>query len=308
VSTAFQDGTFRPLDEVNVHISTHAFSYGTSVFEGIRAYWDEESQRLLVFRPREHLERLAASARLFGMKLELGVEEICAAIVELLRRDGVRQNTYVRPVLFKSSRGVGLWRHDLEDSLVIYHQPMADYHPGCGVRCCISSWRRADGNSAPVRAKIGGMYAALALARHEATVMGYDEAITLTAGGHVAEATAENIFLVVGGQLVTPDLGSDLLAGITRATLIDLAHSSLRIDVIERPVNRSELYTADEVLLCGTAAEVTPVLEIDGHVVGTGRPGKTSMLLRRLYLEAATGRRAERLGWCLQVACDEVSK
>ena len=204
-------------------------------------------------------------------------------------------------MLFKSSSGIGLWREGLEDSFVIYQAPMGDYHAGSGIRCCVSSWRRAEGNAAPARAKVGGIYAAMALARHEAMSLGFDEAITLTASGRVAEGTAENIFLVFGDEIVTPDLGEDLLGGITRASLIELMRKEFGLSVTERSVNRSELYFADEVFLCGTAAEVTPVLEIDGRVIGDGEMGVTTRAVRELYLDVVHGRLPAYLHWCRPV-------
>ena len=218
-----------------------------------------------MFRAAEHFARLHSSAGLFGMNLPHTMDELCDITADLLARNGARENAYIRPVLFKSSPGIGLWREGLQDSFVIYQVPMGDYHEASGIRCCVSSWRRADGNAAPARAKVGGIYAAMALARNEAMSLGFDEAITLTANGRVAEGTAENIFLAFDGQVVTPGLGEDLLGGITRASIIELLRKELGLEVVERSVNRSELYFANEVFMCGTAAEVTPVLEIDGR-------------------------------------------
>lgn len=305
---AYWDGEFVPFEDITVGIDTHGFSYGTSVFEGVRAYWDSTSDRLLVFRPQEHFKRLQSSATLFGMRLPHSVSELCDITAELLARNGWRENTYVRPLLFKSSPGVGLWREGLEDSFVIYQAPMGDYHASAGVRCCISSWRRAEGNVFPSRAKVGGAYAGLALARHEAMVLGFDEAITLTASGSVAEGTAENIFLVFGDDVVTPDLGQDLLGGITRASLIELMRSELGLSVTERSVNRSELYFADEIFLCGTAAEVTPVLEIDGRPICGGKAGEITGRVRTLYLDVVRGSHPAYLRWCHPVPLDETAR
>lgn len=302
---AFRDGQFLPFEDITVGISTHAFSYGTSVFEGMRAYWDAGSRQLFMFRAAEHFARLHSSAGLFGMELPHTVDELCDITADLLARNGMQENVYIRPVLFKSSSGIGLWRNGLEDSFVVYQVPMGEYHAGSGIRCCVSSWRRAEGNAAPARAKVGGIYAAMALARYEAMSLGFDEAITLTATGRVAEGTAENIFLVFGDEVVTPDLGEDLLAGITRASIIELMRAELGLRVSERSVNRSELYFADEVFMCGTAAEVTPVLEIDGRIVGGGEMGDTARAVRDLYLDVVNGRRSEYMRWCRPVHVGE---
>lgn len=298
---AFRDGEFAPFEDMSIGIGTHAFHYGTSVFEGIRAYWSPEGRQLYVFRPEDHYERLLSSARFFAMELPYSVDDLCAVTVDLLSRSRAQQDVYVRPILFKSSAGIGLWRDGLEDSFVIFHVPMGEYIAGEGVRCCVSSWRRTEGNAAPARAKIGGLYAAMSLARLEAMRLGFDEAITLTASGRVAEGTAENIFLVVDGKLVTPARGEDLLAGITRSSVIQLAGAELGIDVVERSVNRSELYFAEEVFLCGTAAEVTAVLEIDGRPIADGKAGEVTRAVRDLYLDVAHGNRAAYANWCRPV-------
>jgi branched-chain amino acid aminotransferase len=304
---AFRDGEFSPLNEMTVGIGTHALHYGTNVFEGIRAYWNADASDLFVFRPREHYARLHVSAGFFGMRLPHTVDDLCAITAELLVRNGVQEDTYIRPLLFKSSDGIGVWRSGLEDSFVIFSVPMDKYIADGGIRCCVSSWRRPDGNTAPARAKVGGIYAAMALARRDAMANGFDEAITLTANGSVAEGTAENIFLVIDGRLVTPGCGGDLLAGITRASVIELAISELGLEVVERSVNRSELYCADELFLCGTAAEVTPVLEIDGWVVGDGQIGSMTKAIRDLYSDVVHGKSERYLGWCRPVYAGAVA-
>jgi branched-chain amino acid aminotransferase len=286
---------------MSVGIQTHALHYGTNVFEGIRAYWNADAGELLVFRPEEHYRRLHTSARFYGMKLPYTVDDLCVITTDLLARNGVREDAYIRPLLFKSSEGIGLWRSDLEDSFVIFNVPMGKYIADGGIRCCISSWRRLDGNAAPVRAKIGGVYAAMALARRDAMVGGFDEAITLTANGTVAEGSAENIFLVSDGKLVTPGRGEDMLAGITRASIIELASAELGLEVVERTVNRSDLYSADELFLCGTAAEVTPVFEVDGYAVGGGQIGAVTTAVRDLYLDVVHGKQERYLHWCRPV-------
>lgn len=298
---AFRDGTFVPYADMAVGFGTHALHYGTSVFEGLRAYWDGDAAELYLFRPREHFERLRGSARFFGMTPPSSTEELCRLTTELLVRSELREDAYVRPVLYKGGDGVGLWRSDLPDCFAIFAVPMGKYIGDGGIRCCVSSWRRPHGNSAPARAKIGGMYAAMALARHEALEKGFDEAILLSADGRVAEGSAENIFLVFDGKLVTPSLGGDVLAGITRASVIELAAAELGLTVVERDVNQSELTFADEVFLCGTAAEITPVVEIDHRVVGDGTVGPVTQALARVYDAVVHGRRSEYLSWCRPV-------
>jgi branched-chain amino acid aminotransferase len=298
---AFRDGDYLPYADLSVGVGTHALHYGTNVFEGMRAYWDPATDELYLFRAPDHCARLQASARFYGMRLPYSVEELCTVAAGLLARNQVREDVYVRPILYYSDEVIGLWRPDLSETFVMFHVPMGKYIGDGGIRCGVSSWRRPHGNAAPTRAKIGGVYASLALARREAVQAGFDEALMLTVDGRVAEGSAENVFLMIDGRLVTPSLGGDVLAGITRATVIELAERELGLPTVERDVNRSELGFADEVFLCGTAAEVAPVVEIDRRPVGDGAIGPVARELAALYREVVRGRRAEYRGWCTAV-------
>lgn len=297
----FRDGEYLPYSAVTVGIGTHALHYGTNVFEGIRAYWDRSVPELHLFRAYEHFARLRCSARYLGLVVPHTVDELCEVTARLLALSGEQEDIYVRPLVFLDSEVIGLWRRGLTQSFVIFHVPMGRYIPEEGVRCGISPWRRPLGNAAPARAKIGGVYASLAIARRDAVEAGYDEAIMLSADGHVAEGSAENIFVVIDGRLVTPSLGNDVLAGITRATVIQLAREELGMDVVERDVNVSELGFADEVFFTGTAAEVTPVVEIDRRPVADGAPGPLTRRLSALYADACHARLAAHADWCLPV-------
>ena len=302
---AFRDGELLPYADVNVGIGTHALHYGTSVFEGLRGYWNADRSELYLLRAQDHFARLLASARFFGMTLPYSVEELCEIARDLLVRSGVRHDAYVRPILFICSEGIGLWRQDLRESFVMFHAPMGKYIGEGGIRCCVSTWRRPHGSTAPTRAKIGGVYASLALARREAMQAGFDEAIILTVDGRVAEGSAENIFLVIDGKLVTPSLGGDILAGITRASIIEVAERELGMLAVERDVNPSELAFAAEVFLTGTAAEVTPVIEIDRRAVGDGVPGPVTQRLAAVYDEVVHGAREEYASWLMPVYAAE---
>ena len=296
---AYRDGEFLPMEDLEVGIRTHALHYGTGVFEGIRAYWNTDQERLHVFRPLDHYERLGGSASMLGMHLAETAEELCEVTVELLARNGTREDTYVRPLLFKSTEALGLWHDGMPESLVIFATPFPVHTSRGGARCCVSTWRRPDGNALPSRAKFSGAYVHSALARYQALADGYDEAIMLSSRGYVSEATGENIFLASGGKLITPSEGEDLLAGITRSTLITLAVRELGIEVVERSVNRSELYTADEILLCGTALEITPVLAVDGHQLCDAGPGPLTRELQRLYAAVTRAQHPDYLDWCV---------
>ena len=298
---AFRDGEFLALSDLSVGIGTHALHYGTNVFEGLRGYWEPGHEELYVFRARDHFKRLHLSARFYGMPLPWSTDELCALTRELLARSEVRHNVYVRPILFISSEGIGLWRPGLETSFVMFHTPMGKYIAADALRCCISSWRRPHGTTAPTRAKVGGVYASLALARREAEETGFDEAITLTVDGRVAEGSAENVFLVIDGRLVTPSPGADILPGITRASVIEIAARELGMSTTERDVNPSELAFADEVFFTGTAAEVTPVVEIDRRPVGDGTPGPVTQRLAAVFQEVVHGAREDYASWLLPV-------
>jgi len=298
---AYLDGEFLPLDQIEVGVRTHALHYGTGVFEGVRAYWNGDRERLFVFRPLDHYERLCRSAAMLGMHLEETAEDLCDATAELLERNGVQEDTYIRPLLFKSPETLGLWHSEMPESLVIFCSPFRVHTSARGARCCVSTWRRPDGNALPSRAKFSGAYVHSALARHQALLDGYDEAIMLSSRGYVSEATGENLFLVSRGKLVTPGEGEDLLAGITRDTLIELARNELGLEVVERTVNRSELYTADEVFLCGTALEITPVTAVDGQEVGHGQPGSVTRELQRVYGDVTRAMHPDYVHWCYAV-------
>jgi branched-chain amino acid aminotransferase len=295
---AFRDGEFSPLSEMTVGIETTALHYGTNVFEGIRAYWNADIEELYVFRAQDHFKRLHASASIYGMSLPYTVDELCSITRDLLTRNEVREGVYIRPILFKSDASIVCWNEGLKDSFVIYNKPFKMFSGG--LKCCVSLWRQVDGNAAPVRAKVGGMYAARALARHEALMLGYDEAIMLTSEGKVAEGTGENLFLIEDGKLIAPGSGEDLLAGITRASVIELA-SELGMEVVERSVNRGELYVADELFMCGTGAEVTPVTAVDGRNVGDGEIGPLTTAMRELYLDVVHGRKDAHMKWLFPV-------
>jgi branched-chain amino acid aminotransferase len=307
VEMAYRDGDYVRLDDVQIGIRTHALQYGTGVFEGIRSYWAESDRRAYIFRPLDHYRRLIASARMLGMRVKESADELCSITAELIRRNDTGQDVYIRPMVFKSGEVLGLWHQGIPESTVVFTVPFGRYMPGSGVRCCVSSWRRPDGNALPSRAKFSGSYVNSAVARAHAQTNGYDEAIMLSSRGYVSEGTGENVFLVIGGKLVTPCAGEDLLAGITRDTLIVLAARELDLVTVERDVNRSELYVADEAFLCGTAAEVVPVVEVDGHPVGDGTVGPITGQLQRIYNAVVHGERADYADWCLSVTRSSVA-
>jgi branched-chain amino acid aminotransferase len=288
---AFFRGEFVPLRDARVSVMTHAFNYGTAVFEGIRAYWNAEEGQLFGLELLAHYERLKASARMLLMEIPYTAEQLAAHTVEVLRRDGLREDAYLRPIVYKSSETIGVRLHNLDADVVIFAIPFGQYiDTEGGIRAQVSTWRRTDDNAIPARGKITGAYVNGALAKSEAQMNGFDEAIVLTQDGHVSEGSAENLFIVKNGKLMTPSVTDNILEGITRRRLIGMARERLEIPVEERTIDRTELYTADEVFLCGTGAQLSPVVEIDRRAVGSGRPGPITRQLHDLYFDAVRGK------------------
>ena len=299
---AFFRGEFVPLRDANINVMTHGFNYGTAVFEGIRAYWNADEEQLFALELLAHYRRIKASARLLMMEVRQSPEELAELTVELLRRDGLREDVYVRPIIYKSSETIGVRLHNLDADITIFGVPFGQYiDTEGGIRAQVSSWRRTDDNAIPARGKITGAYVNGALAKSEAQLNGFDEAIVLTADGHVSEGSAENLFLAKNGQLITPAVTDNILEGITRRRLLEIARDDLDIPIIERSIDRTELYTADEVFLCGTGAQISPVIEIDRRAIGTGRPGPITRDLSRTYFEAVRGRLPAYRDWLTPV-------
>jgi branched-chain amino acid aminotransferase len=291
------EGDFVPMKDAKVSIMTHAFMYGTATFEGIRAYWNEEEGRLYGLKLREHVERLRQSCRILLMQNIPSVDELTGLIVETIRRNGFREDAYIRPSFYKSTKAIGVRLHNLENELYIVALPFGNYiDTDSGVRVGTSSWRRNADDALPARGKIVGGYVNMAFQKSEAELNGYDEAIVLTADGHVNEASAANLFVVRDGVALTPPVSDDLLEGVTRKAIMELL-SNEGIPVVERSIDRSELYIADEVLLCGTGVQVSPVIEVDHRPVGSGGIGPIGRLVRDRYFDAVRGRLPEYSHW-----------
>ncbi len=298
----FMNGEFVPVDRGVISVRTHGFAYGTGCFEGIRGYWNEEDQQIYLFRLREHYERMLGSCKILQITLPYSIEQLIEISIELVRRNGQRQNVYLRPVAYKADQTIGVRLHGLIDHFVLTAEPMGNYIDVSGLHCGVSSWRRVDDNSIPARAKITGTYVNSAFAKSEAMQNGFDEAIMLTHDGHVSEGSAENIFLVMNGELVTPAPTENILLGITRDTVMELARRELGRITRERQIDRTELYVADEIFLCGTGAQIAPVVKVDHRLIGNGQVGPIAQKLQDLYFDVARGRRPEyRAQWCTPV-------
>jgi branched-chain amino acid aminotransferase len=291
------EGAWVPMRDAKVSIMTHAFMYGTATFEGIRAYWNDEQQTLYGLKIREHVERLRQSCRMLLMKDVPSVDELTGLIVETARRNAFRQDAYIRPSFYKSTKAIGVRLHNLDNELYIVALPFGNYiDTEAGVRVMTSSWRRNADDALPARGKIVGGYVNMAFQKSEAELNGFDEAVVLTADGHVNEASAANLFVVRDGVALTPPVSDDLLEGVTRKALMEMLVNE-GIPIVERSIDRSELYVADEVLLCGTGVQVSPVIEVDHRPVGSGEIGPISRLVRDRYFDAVRGRLPEYSHW-----------
>jgi len=291
------EGDFVAMRDAKVSIMTHAFMYGTATFEGIRAYWNEEQGRLYGLKLREHVERIRQSCRILMMQDVPSVDELTGLIVETIRRNGFRQDAYIRPSFYKSTRAIGVRLHDLDNDLYIVALPFGNYiDTANGVRVMTSSWRRNADDALPTRGKIVGGYVNMAFQKTEAELNGFDEAVVLTADGHVNESSAANLFMVRDGVAITPPVSDDLLEGVTRKALMELMGDE-GIPVLERSIDRSELYVADEIFVCGTGVQVSPVIEVDHRPVGSGEIGPIGRLVRDRYFEAVRGRLPEYSHW-----------
>jgi branched-chain amino acid aminotransferase len=295
--TCYFEGDFVAMRDAKVSIMTHAFMYGTATFEGIRAYWNAEQQRLYAVFLREHLERIRKSCRILLMDGVPSVDELVGIVLETVRRNGFREDAYIRPSFYKSTRAIGVRLHHLDHELYVITVPFGNYiDTDNGVRIMTSSWRRNADDALPARGKIVGGYVNMAFQKSEAELNGFDEALVLTLDGHASEASAANLFIVRDGVLLTPPVYDDILEGITRSALLELAAGEgVRTEV--RSIDRSELYVADEVFLCGTGVQVSPVVEVDHRKVGSGEVGPISRALKGRYFDAVRGRLPEYRHW-----------
>jgi branched-chain amino acid aminotransferase len=294
------DGKFVKWEDAKVPIMTHALHYGTTIFEGIRAYSSKDN-KLYVFRLAEHMERLHRSAQVYGINVNYSAKELCDATVELLRKNKIVESCYIRPLNFVGLHGIDLnVTRDSPTYCAIIVFPFARYFSEDGIRVCVSSWRRINDTSIPPMAKAAGNYLNSVLATQESKGHGFDESIMLDQEGNVSEASGENIFLVRDNSIFTPYVGSSALEGITRNTTIEIA-TNLGYNVIERPISRTELYLADELFLTGTAAEIVGILSVDGHQIGDGREGPFTRHIRQAYSRIVTAEDPRFSSWLTNV-------
>ena len=294
----WMNGDFVKWEDAKVHVMTHALHYGTGVFEGLRAYPTKDD--LAVFRLPEHTKRFFDSAKVYLLKCAYTPAQLEQATLELLRRNKLHSPTYIRPLLYVAKLGLDLDTFGSPTSAIIIASPFERLFAKPGISVCVSSWRRIHESATPPIAKACGNYINSTLAKLEASQKGFDDAILLDQSGLVSEGTGENVFLVRGKKVITPDLASSVLEGVTRDTMIQIADDE-GFDVEEREVNRVELYTSDEVFFVGSAAEVTPILEVDGRKVGSGQPGLVAEKIRQLYGQTVRGEVERYRHWLTRV-------
>jgi branched-chain amino acid aminotransferase len=301
---AYLRGEFVPLDQATISIRTHAFLYGTAVFEGVKAYWLDEPKQMGVFRMEDHYKRLLQSCHILRLRSPHSLEEMSEITMELIRRNKCEGQTYIRPIVYKADLRIGpiLTVENTKDDFCLFTVPMDGYLDTTkGIHVGVSSWRRLDDNAIPARAKVNGAYVNTALAKTDGHLAGFDDVIVLTGEGHVAEGSAMNLFLLRGNQLITSSITDNILEGITRSTIMQLAEQELGLSTVSRPIDRTELYIADEAFFVGTATEVAPIIKIDHRSVGDGEVGRTTKKLQDLFSKVIHGHLPKYSHWLTRV-------
>ena len=299
---AFFKGRIVPYGEAKVGVLTHTFNYGTGVFGGLRGYWNDEEKQLFIFRPHDHYTRFLESAKMMLMNLPHSEADLVRFTLDLARKENFRTDCYIRPLCYFADEIIGVRLHDLNAEVTIMAIPFGQYVANEeGSRVTFSSWRRIDDNMIPARGKIAGSYVNSAFIKTDAVRAGYDEALVLNQDGHIAEGSAENFFLVRKGVVCTPPITENILEGITRRTVLMLLRDDLGIEVVERPIDRTEVYVAEEAFFCGTGVQIAAITEVDRRPIGTGKMGPVARELRRVYFDAVRGRNPKYRDFCVPV-------
>jgi branched-chain amino acid aminotransferase len=299
---AFFEGKIVPLADAKINIATHGFLYGTAVFGGMRAYWNDEKKRLFLFRPYDHFHRLLNSGRMMAMNVQYDEESLIQLTLDVLRMDDWKQDIYLRPTIYKADMGIGVKLHDLKDEFCMFVMKFEKYvNNDTNAHVTFSSWRRIDDNAIPARGKIAGAYANSALIKTDANLSGFDEALVLDNNGHVSEGSAMNIFMVRDGILVTPPVTDNILEGITRRSIMELARNELGLEVKERSIDRTEVFIAEEMFMTGTAAQVVAITKVDHRPVGIGAMGPVTTKLRALFDNVVRAKNTKYTQWNLEV-------
>lgn len=290
-STVFFRDTFVPFSEASVSIASSPVLYGLSIYTVCSANWNKKHQKLYLFRLNDHYDRLLKSAKIMDFHSfvqEWTYEKFRTTMLELLKLNSIQEDVLVRATVFIDELGAGTKIHGLKNSFAAYVYPMGEILPRSGANVCVSSWIRNADNAIPARAKVNGSYVNASLMKNEALLNGYDDAIAIDDHGHVSEGTVANVFIIRGGSLITPGSSTDILEGITRDSIIKIA-KMLQLPVIERSVDRSELYIADEIFMCGSSAKITPILSIDKRLIADGTIGKITEKIIKAYDDVLRG-------------------
>ncbi len=299
---AYFEGKIVPIEQAKVSIMCNTLHYGTGCFGGMRGYWNEKQKQLYAFRLIDHYKRFLNSAKLLMCNFDYTPEKLADITVALLNREGWRENCYIRPIAYKADGVFRVWLHDATDKVAIFSQPVGKYiEADKGAKVCVSAWRRVDDTAIPARGKINGAYVNSALVKSDAMLSGFDDAIVLNQDGHVSEGSAANFMMVRDGVLITPPITSNLLEGVTRRTLLHLARVDLDLAVVERDIDRTELYMAEEAFFCGTGAQVAAIGSIDHRSVGDGGVGPITQQLRDLYFRVVLGEAPQYMDWLTPV-------
>jgi branched-chain amino acid aminotransferase len=304
---AFFRKDFIEFEKAQISVMTHAFMYGTAVFEGIRAFWNPEKKKLYVLHLREHLERILRSCKIMRMKPYYNLEQMSNIVIQLLKKNAPTTDSYVRPSWFKDCLRIGpnlISGNDDEDSFVVSSIDLGEYlDTSKGLSVQVASWRRLSDNAIPARAKVNGSYVNTALSKSTAYLSGFDDAIFLTEEGHVSEGSAMNFFMIRDGKLITSGVTENILEGVTRKFLIEIARKELGIETVVREIDRSELYIADEAFFCGTGAQIAPIAKIDHYSIGDGHKiGPLTAKLQALYNGICRGNNPEYLDQLVEIS------
>lgn len=288
---AYFDGRILPIEEAKVSVMTHALHYGTAVFGGMRGYWNAEQEQLFIFRPHDHFKRFLQSGKLLRMELNYTPTELTDILVSLLRAEAYRENCYIRPLAYVSTPTIGVRVHDLDSAVTIFAMPFGSYIANEeGAHVAFSAWRRVDDNAIPARGKIAGAYVNSAMSSTDVRLAGYDEALVLNDDGHVSEMSSANFFIVRDGVAITPPVQSNVLEGIVRRSVIQLLRDEVGVPVLERNIDRSEVYVADEAFMCGTGVQICAISRIEHRTIGAGGMGDITGRLRALFFDVVAGK------------------
>ncbi len=298
---AFFEGKIVPIEEANVNMRSCILQYGTGVFEGIRAYWNEEQKKKYIFRAKEHFLRLKDNAKLLLMDIKYSTEELTNIAIELLKRENYQTTTYIRPLAYYSSIDLREKLNSDQYDVSIFTYPMGDIFNLNGINICISSWLRCSDNMIPPRGKIIGNYVNISLILYDAKKSGYDDALIMTIDGHVSEGAGQNFVMVRKNKLVSPPVTDEILEGITLDSVTDIAKNELGMDIERRSIDRTELYQAEEIFYCGTGAQITPVLTVDHRKIADGEPGSYTKQIQKMYFDIVKGKNSKYSEWLTEV-------